>query len=195
MGRYQLRARAVRMDETRRRIVEAALKLHTTIGPANTSIVAVADAAGVQRHTVYSHFPDDKSLFAACGGLFYERNPYPPMEPWRVISDPGARLHRALTDMYRYFRAHERELWPIVRDAPLLPHLTGRRLAQRRAEVLAAISDGWSTRGAKARRARALLDVALRFETWRALTGDGGLTDRDAAATMADAVLCADGKG
>lgn len=182
------------MDETRQRIVEAAVKLHTTVGPAHTSVVAVAEAAGVQRHTVYSHFPDERSLFTACSGLFYERNPYPPMEPWREIPEPAARLDRALGDMYRYFRAHDRELWPIVRDAPLLPHFTGRRLAEGRSRVAAAITEGWPARGATARRMRALLDVALRFETWRALTADGGLTDRDAAATMADAVLCADRK-
>ncbi len=194
VAKYELRARAERMSETRQRIVEAALRLHTTVGPARTSILAVAEAAGVQRHTVYNHFPDEKTLFAACGGLFYQRNPYPPTEPWRAIADPGARLQRALDDMYEYFHEHERALTPIVRDAPVFPQLIGRRLAAARADVVAAIADGWPARGGTAQRVRALLDLALRFETWRALTADGGLTDHEAAAAMAAAIRCAQGK-
>jgi len=191
MSKYELRARAVRMDQTRQRIVEATMQLHQTIGPARTSISAVAEAAGVQRHTVYSHFPNEKALFVACSGLFYERNPYPPTDPWRVIADPRERVRRALGDMYAYFRAHEREIWPVVRDAPLLPHLIGRRFVASRAAAVSAISDGWGLRGRRAMRVLALLDLALRFETWRSLTGDGALTDAEAARSMADAVRCA----
>jgi len=157
MSKYELRARAVRMDQTRQRIVEATMQLHQTIGPARTSISAVAEAAGVQRHTVYSHFPNEKALFVACSGLFYERNPYPPTDPWRVIADPRERVRRALGDMYAYFRAHEREIWPVVRDAPLLPHLIGRRFVASRAAAVSAISDGWGLRGRRATRVLALL--------------------------------------
>mgnify|MGYP001255537501 CR=1 FL=1 len=195
MGKYELRARAVRMDQTRQRIVEATMQLHQTIGPARTSISAVAEAAGVQRHTVYSHFPDEQALFAACGGLFFERNPYPPTEPWRAIAEPGERVRRALGEMYAYFRVHEREVWPVVRDAPLLPHLVGRRFGASRAAAVAAITGDWGLRGRRAMRVRALLDLALRFETWRSLTGDGALTDAEAARSMVDAVRCAAGSG
>ncbi|HEY8731034.1 MAG TPA: helix-turn-helix domain-containing protein [Candidatus Limnocylindria bacterium] len=194
MAKYELKVRAARMGETRLRIIEATMRLHTTIGPARTSIMAVAEAAGVQRHTVYSHFPDEKALFVACGGLFYERHPYPPTEPWLAIDDPAARVRRALGEMYSYFRANERELWPVVRDAPLIPHLVGRRFVASRGLAVAAIVHGWRLRGSRGAGVRALLDLALRFETWRALTTDSGLSDEDAAATMAVAVLCAAGK-
>ena len=190
MGKYELKARAVRMGQTRQRIVEATMKLHQTVGPARTSISAIADAAGVQRHTVYSHFPDEKELFAACGGLFYERSPYPAVEPWRAIADPAKRVERAFMDMYGYFRTHERELGPIVRDAPLMPHLVGRRFTVGRTTAIRAITDGWQLRGRRASRVEALLELALRFETWRTLTG-AGLDDAEAATTMAGAVICA----
>ena len=45
--RYQLRKRADAMEATRRRITEAALELHGTIGPARTTMTAVAERAGV----------------------------------------------------------------------------------------------------------------------------------------------------
>src|SRR5579859_6953178 len=109
------------MSETRRRIVEATLRLHQTSGPAHTSISAIAAAAGVQRHTVYRHFPNERDIYVACGGLFAERNPLPPVEPWAAIREPSARTHRALLEVYGFFREHERELGPIFRDMPLMP--------------------------------------------------------------------------
>jgi AcrR family transcriptional regulator len=193
MGSYTLKARAAGMGRTRQRIVEATLRLHTTVGPARTSIAAVAEEAGVQRHTVYSHFPDEKALFAACGGLFGQRNPYPAVEPWRQIEDPARRVHHALAEVYSYFRAHERVLWPVVRDVPLIPHLVGRGFAANRAAATAAIMAGWKLRGVRAARSRAVVDLALRFETWRALTTDGELNDDDATAAMSKVILCAAG--
>ena len=190
MAKYELKARATRMAETRQRIVEAAMTLHTTIGPARTSIMAVAEEAGVQRHTVYSHFPDEKDLGVACSGLFMERNPRPAPEPWRLIGDPAERVERALSETYAYFKAHERELWPIVRDAPLVPDSV-KRLAAARDAATAAITAGWPFRGRRGARTRALVDLALRFETWRSLTRDGGLSHGNAVETMAAAVLCA----
>ena len=70
---YTLKRRAEQQMETRRRIVEAAVDLHSSVGPALTSISMVAERAGVQRHTLYAHFPDEKSLFLACSGLAMER--------------------------------------------------------------------------------------------------------------------------
>ena len=190
---YTLKTRAAGMSRTRQRIVEATLRLHTTVGPARTSIAAVAEEAGVQRHTVYSHFPDEKSLFLACGGLFAQRNPYPAVQAWGQIEDPAQRVCHALADVYAYFRAHEGVLWPVVRDVPLIPHLVGSGLAANRAAARAAITTGWKLRGVRAAHSRAVLDLALRFETWRALTTDGELSDDHATAVMTSAILCAAG--
>lgn len=195
MAKYQLRARADHVAETRRRIVEATLRLHQTLGPAHTSISAIAAEAGVQRHTVYSHFPDEREIYVACGGLFAERNPFPPVAAWRDIAAPGLRTRRALGEVYAFFRAHERELGPVIRDMPLMPDLIGRRFGPYRDAAADAIVDGWGLRGGRAAKVRALVKLALRFETWRALARDEALGGDDAVAVMAEAILCAAGKG
>src|SRR3712207_3652089 len=84
--KYEMKRRAERMEETRRRIAEAAVELHGTIGPARTTVSAIAEKAGVQRHTYYAHFPELKDLYQACMGLHLERNPLPDPPRWAEIS-------------------------------------------------------------------------------------------------------------
>ena len=93
---YTLKRRAEQQAETRRKIVKAAVDLHSSIGPALTTISMVADRAGVQRHTLYAHFPDERSLFLACSGLAFERDPLPDAEAWRAIKDQRERLRVGL---------------------------------------------------------------------------------------------------
>ncbi len=95
-----MRRRAERQDATRRRIVEATVELHRTVGPARTTISAVASKSGVQRHTVYRHFPDEASLLKACSGLFLARHPPPDPKSWTTLSDAGDRLKLALTQPF-----------------------------------------------------------------------------------------------
>ncbi len=75
--KYELKRRAERKAETRRRIVEATVALHTSDGPARTTISAIADRAGVERHTVYAHFPDERALFDACSAHWASLHPFP----------------------------------------------------------------------------------------------------------------------
>ena len=114
-------------DETRQRIAEAAFELHATVGPAQTSISAVAERAGVQRHTVYHHFPDLTSLFRACTehGMVVTRTPE--AAPWRAIEDPTDRLRHGLGELYAYYRANARLLGNVTRDMPLLGDAAARR--------------------------------------------------------------------
>src|SRR4029077_9727775 len=84
---YTLKRRAEQQAETRQRIVEAAVELHSSVGPARTTVSMIADRAGVQRHTFYAHFPDERGVFVACSGLVAERDPLPDAEPWRAIDD------------------------------------------------------------------------------------------------------------
>jgi AcrR family transcriptional regulator len=93
---YTLKRRAEQQAETRQRIVEAAVELHSSVGPARTTVSMIAGRAGVQRHTFYAHFPDDRSVFLACSGLVVERDPLPDAEPWRAIDDRGERLRVGL---------------------------------------------------------------------------------------------------
>src|SRR5215470_17098590 len=100
---YTLKRRAEQQAETRRRIVEAAVELHGSIGPARTTVSMVAERAGVQRHTFYAHFPDDRSLFMACSGLVFERDPLPDVQPWRDIADGRERLRVGLRAIYDWY--------------------------------------------------------------------------------------------
>ena len=189
MGRkYQLKKRAERQEETRRRIVEAAIDLHGTIGPARTTVSAIAERAGVQRHTYYRHFPDDRSLFTACSGLYTERNPPPDPERWREIRDPDERLGRALRDLYTYYAANEPMFSNVMRDAEVHP-LTAEANLARFAPVVAAMRDVLGA-GRRSKRALALIDLAIAFPTWRMLAASG-LATNVAADTMAAAVRCA----
>ena len=92
---YRLKRRAETEQRTRLRITESAVELHGTLGPARTSISAVAQRAGVRRSTVYRHFPDEASLFFACTSYWMAAHPFPDVRRWVAIDDPaalGARL-------------------------------------------------------------------------------------------------------
>src|SRR5690242_9380974 len=97
---YTFRRRAEQQAETRQRIVETAVELHGSMGPARTTFSMIAEQAGVQRHTLYAHFRDERSLLAACSGLVAERDPLPQAEPWRAIVDPRRRLREGLSAIY-----------------------------------------------------------------------------------------------
>ena len=101
---YTLRRRAEQQAETRQRIVEAAVALHSSVGPARTSLSMVAERAGVQRHTLYAHFPDERSLVLACSGLTMERDPLPDAAPWRSIGDRQERIRTGVRAIYGWYQ-------------------------------------------------------------------------------------------
>ncbi len=179
--RYELKRRAEQQDETRRRIVEAAIDLHQTIGPAATKVTDIAERAGVGRVTVYRHFPDEPSLALACSSTYFERHPAPDPESWRRIKDPDERLRTALGETYAYHRATERMITRVLADArdhPVMEPYHARW--SRAADVLLA---GRGTRGRQRALMRAALALALSFDTWRTLVRDQGLTDEQAVET------------
>jgi AcrR family transcriptional regulator len=182
---YELKERAKQQADTRRRIVEAVVALHREIGPAATTISAVAARAGVERLTVYRHFADETALLAACSAHFAAEVPPPDPATWISEDDPVRRLRAALLAFYAYYRRGEDMLAHVTRDAPKLPAL---------AAVLApwlefvgvtreALLEGWGEGGAHSRLAAAV-SHALRFETWQSLAQDGRLGDADAAELM-----------
>src|SRR5919107_2705025 len=121
-GKYNLKARAERYQKTRQRIVEAAVELHRTAGPARSTVTEIANKAGVERQTVYNHFPDELSLFEACSAHNRSLNPPPDPGPWGLIADPEERLRRALADLYGYYRRNERMLANVTSDAQVNPN-------------------------------------------------------------------------
>ena len=183
---YTLKRRAEQQAETRRRIVEAAVDLHTSLGPARTSLSMVAERAGVQRHTLYAHFPEERDLLLACSELTLSRAPLPDAAPWRSIPDPATRLCAGLQAVYDWYDRNANLAACVLRDAeyhPLTQEINALRLGP-------TIADWRETLGAGlAPPQRAILDLALSFFTWRTLVRDSGLSPTAAVETMAQAIL------
>jgi AcrR family transcriptional regulator len=189
--KYDKRRRAEQEQATRRRITEATVALHGSVGPARTTISAVAEAAGVQRATVYRHFPDEASLYAACSAHWAEDHPRPDPSGWTAIEDPDERLRTALASFYAFYRRGEPMLANVRRDAETIPAL--RAIAERHAEAMSGLEDllelGRPASGSELRRPATAL--ALDFRTWH-LLAQRGLNDEQVVELMARAVACAE---
>jgi AcrR family transcriptional regulator len=185
--KYDLKQRAQSQAETRRRIVEATVKLHGSVGPARTTISAIAQRAGVQRLTVYRHFPDERSLFQACSGHWAVVHPRPDVSRWATLADPEERLRVALGEIYAYYRATEEMTANVRRDLPQLPVLqeVAQPFARYWDDARAALDRGWKARGRRRRLVRAVIAHAVEFETWRSLARQQGLEDVELAEMMA----------
>ena len=183
---YELKRRAERQEETRRRIVEAAVELHTTLGPSATTVQAIAERAGVTRPTVYAHFPDARSLFQACSGHVRETVPPPDPIAWVSISDPGARLETALRELYGYYERLEPLLEKVERDAAVMPIIA--ELKSYRVRYLEGIREllleAWTTRGGARARLRRAIGHALEFGTWQSLVRRQGGRTKEAVQLM-----------
>lgn len=182
---YNKTRRAELERQTRDRITEAAMELHGSIGPARTTVSAIAQRADVQRATVYRHFPDEDSLFAACSAHWRAQNEPPDLAAWAAVRDPAARLAVALAELYAWYARTERMLELLIRDLPVVPAVQSQF---RLPGYLDAASDvllaGRPERGAARRRARAALGHAVAFETWLSLVRQQGLTSAEAIRLM-----------
>lgn len=190
--KYEMKRRAERQQETRRRITEAAVELHQTIGPARTTISAIAEKAKVQRHTFYAHFPEEIDLHRACAGHYMARNPPPDPGLWAEISDHEERLRGALGEVYAYYGRTEPMFANVLRDAQvhsLVAEVTAPvlRYWQRMRDALA---DGWETDGERHEALLAAIGLALDFQTWRTLVRQQGLNDERAIELMVGMVRC-----
>ena len=180
--------RADLVDQTRQRITEAAVRLHTSIGPSATSMSAVADEAGVTRLTLYRHFPSKDELFGACMGHWRSLHPPPDPDRWRAIPTFEARVRRALDDLYGWFSENGDDLYPIYRDAAYTPASNQRaRQATNERMVDAVLGDDGV--GDRAHQLRAAMGHVVGFWTWRSLVVDQGLSTADASAMAAEFVL------
>jgi len=182
---YTQKKRAEQQAETRQRIVEAAVDLHGSIGPAATTFSMVAERAGVQRHTLYAHFPDERSLLMACSGLVMERDPPPDAAPWRTIDDRRERLRTALTAIYSWYERSAELIACVLRDAE--HYAPVQEINELRwGPYYAAYHDAL---GAKLdAKQRAMLNLALSFFTWRTLARDSGLKQAAAVKAMVQAI-------
>ena len=187
---YTLGRRAEQQAETRLRIVEAAVGLHGQLGPAHTTLSMVAERAGVQRHTLYAHFPDERSLLMACSGLTMERDPLPDASAWRSIPGRNERLCSGLAALYAWYERNADLAGCVLRDAEFHP-LTREISDLRWGPYMVAYADVLGAR--LSARQRAMLQLALGFSTWRSLVRDSGLKPAVAARIMAHAIEDAEG--
>jgi AcrR family transcriptional regulator len=184
--KYELKKRADSQTATRARIVEATVELHDTVGPAKTTISAIAQRAGVQRLTVYRHFPDERTLFEACSEHWAAQNPLPDPSEWAALTDPEERLQTALLEIYAFFRMTEGMTGNLLRDLPDSPvlHEVATPFIQYWETVRDVLNRGWKSRGLKRKLLRAIIGHAVAFETWHSLTHRQQLDDITAAQTM-----------
>jgi AcrR family transcriptional regulator len=183
---YRMTRRAELEEETRRRITASTIALHEEIGPAATSISAIAEHAGVRRSTVYRHFPSEESLFAACSSHWRAANPPPDPVQWSAIADPTARTQTALHDLYAFYAQTQDMYASLLRDEPLVP-IVQRLLVDYYGyleSIQGLLAAGRGLRGRPGRSTRAAIGHALAFSTWRSLTREQGLPERDAVALM-----------
>ena len=184
-----MRKRAEQIDETRQRITEAAVRLHTSVGPAHTTISGVADEAGVTRLTVYRHFDDLDALFVACMGHWNTLNPGPDVEAWAAIGSLDTRATRAFAELYAWYEARHEELYPIYRDQSAMPESAQVAMAAQIDGLATVISGPEGTdEPVRVAVARHLVD----FWTWRSLVVERGL-EVEQAADAAVAMLLAVG--
>ena len=172
--KYELKARAEKQAETRRRITEATVALHEEVGPARTTVAEVARRAGVTRLTVYNNFPEERELLASCQGHWLELHPLPPF-------DPSKGVEAVLRSLYGWYRETARMAENVRRDrltSPALDALLRETADARMAGLAEALGGG------------PLVALALDFWTWRRLAAEG-LKDDQAASLMARAARIA----
>ena len=185
--KYELKARAEQVEQTRRRITEAAIELHRTVGPAGTRISEVARRAGVQRRTVYNHFPDEGSLLAACSAHWRALHPAPDPARWLTIADPSERLRCGLRDLYGWYRETEPMTGNVLRDAQLLPALREiieGGLGAYVETVQGVLTESLRAHGGRGReRVAAACRAVTGFQFWQALSplGDDAAADLGAS--------------
>jgi AcrR family transcriptional regulator len=187
--KYELKKRAERLAETRRRITEATVELHRTVGPAATQINEVARRAGVQRMTVYNHFPDEASLLGACSAHWRALHPAPDPAGWRAVADPGARLRRGLRELYGWYRETDPMTANVLRDAEVLPTLRAilegglLRYLDQAHQIL---TEPLGASGRRRQRVDAAARAAIDLHTWRALAPLGDTEAAELAAGLVE---------
>jgi len=180
--KYRLKKRADTMADTRQRIAAAAVELHGTVGPARTTLSAVAERAGVQRHTLYRHFPTEADLFGACSAHFFTKHPLPDIEPWRNVSDPRLRLQQALDELYIYYESTAQMFSNVLRDAELVEDLrpTLAPMQEYLDGVTQILATGWAAKGRRRVLLAAAMGHAIEFQAWKSLTQDSRITRAEA---------------
>lgn len=183
---YTLKKRAEQQAETRQRIAEATLELHRTVGPARTTLSMIAERAGVQRHTLYAHFPEERDLFVACSALAEERDPMPDAAPWGAVEDARQRLRTGLSEVYGWFERNADLATCVLRDIevhPLVQETAARSFVPSVTKWHAVLGEKLTAEQ------RPLLHLALSFHSWRTLVQESGMESAGAVEVMVNVIL------
>ncbi len=181
---YQMRKRREDVEETRQRIVDAAVELHGSVGPAQTTISAIAELAGVQRSTLYRHFADEVAVFGACLSQWFEDHPWPAASAWELVADPAERLGVALGELYGYYDVNRAMLGNVVRDMAAMPPFVAELMRAQVSATHEALMAPWSAVAERERLAAAVW-LAIDFRAWQSLD-EAGLTSDAAAELMTE---------
>ena len=185
---YTKHRRAESEAETRAHIVEATVSLHEEVGPARTTIAAIAERAGVHRPTVYRHFPTVEGLLGACSGHWVELHPPPDPSSWVAVPDPEERLRVALDELFAYYEATEAMTRNVLRDAAVMPELA--IYGDQFSDYFAAVNEVLLAGRAAEPMLEAALTLAAAFETWQTISQR---TDLDRAGAVVLAVAFVNG--
>lgn len=190
--KYDLKRRAEKQADTRRRIVEATFALHSTLGPARTTVSDISRRAGVQRATFYRHFPDELSLFKECKAFGAAEYPLPDLSACASVADPVQRLRSGLATAYAYYREHEQQMAMIIRDSEVMP--AGGNYFRFQDQLRDVLAAAWEARGQRKVRIVAACGHAADFQAWRSLARKQGLSDRQVIESMVALVRAAAGQ-
>jgi AcrR family transcriptional regulator len=192
--KYEQKERATSMGRTRDRIIEATLALHSSVGPGRTSIAQIAERAGVQRHTVYRHFPSQQELLEACSQHYWTTHQWRPVECWSDVRD-AASLQRELTALYGFYEQNQDVIFRTLHDAAEDPGIEVSLRAYREyvAAVRASLVGSLASSSAGSPDLEVMIEHALAFETWYQLCHGAGATSEQAARLMSKAVTGARG--
>jgi AcrR family transcriptional regulator len=184
---YKMVKRREKVDETRRRIAKATYELHSTVGPALTTIALISDQAGLPRQTVYRNFGTQLDLLRSCIAFGLETHPLPDPNPWQSIADPGERLNVGLTELYRWFEATEAVMTNSVRDFPAMNEaaVAMQPIGEVFQRMYGTLSQGWD--GAEV---APLLALALDFSTWKKLRREQGMASSAIVEMWLDIIRC-----
>jgi AcrR family transcriptional regulator len=179
--------RREKVEATRRRIAKATYELHSTVGPAFTTIALISERAGLPRQTVYRNFGNQLDLLRSCIAFGLEANPLPDPTPWQAITDPGERLHVGLTALYGWFEATEAVMTNSVRDFPAMEDAAAamQPIGEVFGRMYGTLSQGW-----EAVRVAPLLALALDFATWKKLHREQGMTSSAISELWVDLMRC-----